>query len=67
MSDGGTSFAFNLSIEGRRPQEKVRRKKFRRTTVEKMVVNCPSEALLAGKSFEVMSKVSMNPFVPLNS
>jgi hypothetical protein len=50
-------------------QERVRRKKFRRTmkTVETSGCQLPMEDLLLGTSFEVMSKVSMNPFVPLNS
>jgi hypothetical protein len=50
------------------PQEKVRRKEIPAHN-ENEINDCqlPIEALPLGTSFEVMSKVSMNPLVPLNS
>jgi hypothetical protein len=43
--------------------------RFRRTVKTVRADGCqlPMEGLPVGTSFEVMSKVSMNPFVPLNS
>jgi len=65
MSDSAEQVSYSGSLVTR----KVRRKKFRRTikTFETNDRQLPMEALPLGTSFEVMSKVSRNPFVPLNS
>ena len=54
---------------GSAPPRKECAERVRRTTKTVRADGCqlPMEGLPVGTSFEVMSKVSMNPFVPLNS
>jgi hypothetical protein len=54
---------------GSSPSKKKCTERFRRTIKQLEIDGCqlPMEGLLVDRSFEVMSKVSINPFVPLNS
>jgi hypothetical protein len=65
----GCEFRIFASTASSAPARRKCAEKVRRTIKQLEIDGCqlPTEGLPVATSFEVMSKVSMNPFVPLNS